>query len=92
MPYQGPICFSETVTIYVTFALRVDSFFVQKEDSCIDDINAKLEKECPVRLYTLCLVQPSALDNQCLFCTTAIFHDMNFDHRSKYVSMLFVLC
>ncbi|XP_046357075.2 tudor domain-containing 6-like isoform X1 [Haliotis rufescens] len=38
---------SETVTIYVTFALRVDSFFVQKEDSCIDDINAKLEKECP---------------------------------------------
>ncbi|XP_067666250.1 tudor domain-containing protein 7B-like [Haliotis asinina] len=37
----------ETVTVFVTFALRVDSFFVQKEDSCIDDINATLEKECP---------------------------------------------
>ena len=46
--------FREMTDVYASFSLDLNHFFLQEEDSCVDDITEKLNEICQVRIRSLC--------------------------------------
>ena len=47
--------FREMTDVYASFSLDLNHFFLQEEDSCVDDITEKLNEICQVRIRSLCV-------------------------------------
>ncbi|KAL4217941.1 Tudor domain-containing protein 7 [Mactra antiquata] len=46
IPKEQLLQYNDTVTVYMTFIFHPGYFFVQREDSCIDDITELLQRHC----------------------------------------------